>query len=145
MARKAIYRDEDNKTKEEWEVRTLEKERKGEKQQSYVEATWLPTAIRGGDRHESHDDVTTTMATQSPKSIPRQPSAMLFFLSFPQKSSVVAGPYRSQTYRQRATMRRDGVHRARKRERGRRQKVKRETGERGRAKKKGEDLRTLLA
>lgn len=28
-----------------------------------MEATWLPTAIRGGGRHESHDDVTATMAT----------------------------------------------------------------------------------
>lgn len=26
-------------------------------------ATWLPTAIRGGGRHESHDDVTATIAT----------------------------------------------------------------------------------
>lgn len=28
-----------------------------------MEATWLPTAIRGGGRHESHDDVTATIAT----------------------------------------------------------------------------------
>lgn len=30
---------------------------------SGMEATWLPTAIRGGGRHESHDDVTATIAT----------------------------------------------------------------------------------
>jgi len=40
--------------------------KRGEKEQrreSGIEATWLPTAIRGGGRHESHDDVTATMAT----------------------------------------------------------------------------------
>jgi len=40
--------------------------KRGEKEQrreSGIEATWLPTAIRGGGRHESHDDVTATIAT----------------------------------------------------------------------------------
>lgn len=35
----------------------------GGRRESGMEATWLPTAIRGGGRHESHDDVTATMAT----------------------------------------------------------------------------------
>lgn len=34
-----------------------------ERRENGMEATWLPTAIRGGGRHESHDDVTATMAT----------------------------------------------------------------------------------
>ncbi|TGZ46112.1 hypothetical protein DBV15_08173 [Temnothorax longispinosus] len=33
------------------------------RRESGMEATWLPTAIRGGGRHESHDDVTATIAT----------------------------------------------------------------------------------
>lgn len=72
---------------------------KEKRRESGMEATWLPTAIRGGGRHESHDDVTATIATSRRGqyvSLPKPPCRSLG--SFLAASSTL---HRVHEYRQR--------------------------------------------
>lgn len=73
---------------------------KKKRRESGMEATWLPTAIRGGGRHESHDDVTATIATsRRGQYVSPFPNSVPFPRLFPSRIIDAASPRISATRR----------------------------------------------